>query len=557
MSSRKVKKEEEEAPDVADATDTDLPPTKKARIGQQSAGEEESSKRVPKKEEEVDDDGDEDEEAFGRRARRARRQDGTDDRSRRCPYLDTINRNMLDFDFEKLCSVTMSNQNVYACLVCGKYYQGRGPGTHAYTHSLEEGHHVFINLHTLKFYCLPDNYEVIDSALDDIKFVLYPVYSKDYIAKMDEIGKYSRALDGTRYLPGVVGLNNIKANDYVNVVVQTLNRVAPFRNFFLDTTNTRRIRDRLVQTMGDLIRKVNNPKAFKGHVSPHEFLQAITTSSKKQFRITEQSDPIRLLSWLLNTLDAKLSKHGHTVISDTFKGKMLVTSRKLPPTQDMQEVANIRIDPNAEEYKPKTTEIEYMFLGLDLPPAPLFHDELQQNVIPQVALFELLNKFDGVSSHEYKTYKDTVMKTFRLKTLPKYLIMHIKRFTKNTFFVEKNPTIVNFPVKNVDLSDYIAEEDKESGDSYQFDLLANIVHDGLPGPGKGTYRAHVHHKGSKKWFEIQDLHVVDMLPEMITLSESYIQVWERSPTPVEAPVKAMDMMKEEEVAGQAPASSTA
>lgn len=32
---------------------------------------------------------------------------------------------MLDFDFEKVCSVSLSNLNVYACLVCGKYYQGR------------------------------------------------------------------------------------------------------------------------------------------------------------------------------------------------------------------------------------------------------------------------------------------------------------------------------------------------------------------------------------------------------------------------------------------------
>jgi fatty-acid desaturase len=39
-------------------------------------------------------------------------------------YLETINRNILDFDFEKLCSVSLSNINVYACLVCGKYFQG-------------------------------------------------------------------------------------------------------------------------------------------------------------------------------------------------------------------------------------------------------------------------------------------------------------------------------------------------------------------------------------------------------------------------------------------------
>lgn len=44
--------------------------------------------------------------------------------SRLCPYLDTINRTVLDFDFEKLCSVSLTRINVYACLVCGKYFQG-------------------------------------------------------------------------------------------------------------------------------------------------------------------------------------------------------------------------------------------------------------------------------------------------------------------------------------------------------------------------------------------------------------------------------------------------
>lgn len=57
---------------------------------------------------------------------------------------------VLDFDFEKSCSVSLSNLNVYACLVCGKYYQGRGRNSHAYTHSLEAGHHVYINLRTEK-----------------------------------------------------------------------------------------------------------------------------------------------------------------------------------------------------------------------------------------------------------------------------------------------------------------------------------------------------------------------------------------------------------------------
>lgn len=40
--------------------------------------------------------------------------------ARECPYLDTVNRQALDFDFEKCCSVTLSPHNCYACLVrCG------------------------------------------------------------------------------------------------------------------------------------------------------------------------------------------------------------------------------------------------------------------------------------------------------------------------------------------------------------------------------------------------------------------------------------------------------
>lgn len=45
---------------------------------------------------------------------------------------------------------------------------GRGQKSHAYIHSVQFAHHVFLNLHTLKFYCLPDNYEIIDSSLEDI-----------------------------------------------------------------------------------------------------------------------------------------------------------------------------------------------------------------------------------------------------------------------------------------------------------------------------------------------------------------------------------------------------
>ena len=117
-------------------------------------------------------------------------------------YLDTIDRSVLDFDFEKLCSVTLSNINVYACLVCGKYYQGRGPKSHAYFHALEVGHHVYVNMQTKRVYVLPEGYEVKSKSLDDIKFVVDPRLSREEVAHLDKEVEDAWDLAGKKYRPG-------------------------------------------------------------------------------------------------------------------------------------------------------------------------------------------------------------------------------------------------------------------------------------------------------------------------------------------------------------------
>ncbi|CAG0891762.1 unnamed protein product [Darwinula stevensoni] len=471
--------------------------------------------------------------------------------SRSCPYLDTINRPFLDFDFEKLCSVSLSRINVYACLVCGKYFQGRGQGTHAYTHSVAEGHHVYLNLHTLKFYCLPDNYEIIDSSLDDIKYVLQPTFTKDHISKLDANEKRSRAIDGSVYLPGIVGLNNIKANDYCNVVLQALSHVAPLRNYFLQEESYMGIKRPpgdlmflLVQRFGELLRKLWNPRNFKAHVSPHEMLQAVVLCSKKRFQITKQGDAVNFLSWFLNALHTALGgtkKRNSSIIYKSFQGSMKVHSRKVPPIDlEQKEKDKLLL---MHEYQVETCEeVPWLFLTADLPPPPVFKDELKENIIPQVSFWTLLSKFNGVTEKEYCTYKENYIKRFEITRLPPYIIMCCKRFQKNTFFTEKNPTIINFPIRGIDFGDILTEEVKAKHSNTTYDLLANIVHDGQAGHGKGTFRVHILHKGTGKWYEMQDLHVKDILPQMITLTEAYIQIFELRR---EKPTKTAEVVKME------------
>ena len=60
---------------------------------------------------------------------------------------------------------------------------------------------------------------------------------------------------------------------------------------------------------------------------------------------------------------------------------------------------------------------------------------------------------------------------------------------------------MNLPVKKmlllcrcIDFGELLAPDVRAKYKYTTYDLIANIVHDGEPGPGKGTYRVHVLHK---------------------------------------------------------------
>ncbi|OMO76944.1 Peptidase C19, ubiquitin carboxyl-terminal hydrolase 2 [Corchorus capsularis] len=391
---------------------------------------------------------------------------GTRKVGRDCPYLDTVNRQVLDFDFKKICSVSHWEFDVYACLVCGKYYRGKQEKTPAITHSRQAGHHVFINLETEKVYCLTngDRYEINDPLLDDIHHVLNPRFNQAQVEQLDKNKQWSRALDGSDYLPGMVGLNNIQKTDFGNVNIQSLMRVAPLRNFFLIPENYQYCSSPLVHQFGELTRKIWHARNFKGQVSPHEFLEAVMKASKKRFQKGVQSEPVQFMSWLLKALHADLrtSEESSSIIHECF----------------------------------------------------------------QVPLFNILKKFDGETVTS--TLRPSARMRYRVTRLPQYLILHMRRFTRNLFFREKNPTLVNFPVKNIELKDYIPlpapiKENERLRSKY--DLIANVVHDGKP--DEGFYRVFVQRKSEDLWYEMQDLQVSEALPQMVALSEAYMQIYEQ------------------------------
>jgi U4/U6.U5 tri-snRNP-associated protein 2 len=518
---------------LEDVPGIDSPASKKSRIdvnnytqnGNSLPARTKEQPQIEEEEEEEEDEDEDDERAAPVVIRQDAPLEGFDDL-----YLDTIKRSVLDFDFEKLCSVSLSNINVYACLVCGKYYQGRGPKSHAYFHALEVGHHVYINMQTQKVYVLPEGYEVKNKSLDDIKFVSDPRYTKEQVVAMDRKAKTAWALGGKEYTPGFVGMNNIKSNDYFNVIIQALSHVPPLRNFFmLEDFSTK---PELAKRLSILIRKIWNPRAFKSHVSPHELLQEISLKSNKKFTLTAQSDPVEFLSWFLNNLHLALggskTKPGSSFIQQVFQGKLKVESQAITAKADagdrlrFEDAAVVQTDVN-----------RFMLLTLDLPAAPLFQDELERNIIPQIPLTNILSKYDGLKAQEHLNTR----KRYRLlHPLPPYLLFHIKRFSVNKFVSERNPTIVTFDARNLDMSPYVEPNPQmhPPGEPIWYDLVANVVHEAVRGREdvEGEMEGHewkvqMQDKGREEWVQIQDLFVEKVQKELLYLGETYLQIWER------------------------------
>jgi U4/U6.U5 tri-snRNP-associated protein 2 len=356
----------------------------------------------------------------------------------------------------------------------------------------------------------------------------------------------------------------------------------------------------------------------------HTLVHAISVASNKAYQSGNQAQASDFMAWLLHQLHIGMGgsrtarsgkKYYTSVIQLIFMGQVeIATVQKKREIVVEQEKEDDRLGSDNEDdhdvpQGQTTTQMEeivtqtnFLQLTLDIPEKPLFKDEEGGLVIPQEPLVNILKKFDGMSFTDAisQSTKGPCKRRYRLKSLPNHLILCLGRFTKNKFTMEKNPTIVPFPVQNLDLTNYVFRDDddqksKSKGDSSapplpptemeirnmsiqqlkallrkynrsdlfktvvekseliqvccdfiskslpdllsdKYDLVANITHDipaevGREGQSnpleEGTYRCHVRDKASGTWYDLQDLHVKEIMPQLIGVSESYVLVFEK------------------------------
>ncbi len=175
----------------------------------------------------------------------------------------------------------------------------------------------------------------------------------------------------------------------------------------------------------------------------------------------------------------------------------------------------------------------------------------------------MLSKFDGES---VEVCSDGQRKCYKITRLPSYLILHYKRFKNNQWFLEKNHSLVNFPLKNLDMKPYLKQATPPSIDELEamtvkalrtrcaslkldtsqcteksdlvdklsvyyeeaeipckLDLIANVCHEGKP--KDGHYRVHTYFPPTSTWYEMEDIQVWtdETMAQLVALSETYIQ----------------------------------
>ncbi|XP_040850389.1 ubiquitin carboxyl-terminal hydrolase 4 isoform X2 [Ochotona curzoniae] len=113
-------------------------------------------------------------------------------------------------------------------------------------------------------------------------------------------------------------------------------------------------------------------------------------------------------------------------------------------------------------------------------------------------------------------------KKFDLWSLPKILVVHLKRFSYSRYWRDKLDTAVEFPVRALNMSEFVCDL---SARPYVYDLIAVSNHYGAM--GVGHYTAYAKNKLNGKWYYFDDSNVSPASEEQIVTKAAYVLFYQR------------------------------
>uniref|UniRef100_A0A8C3VI20 Ubiquitin carboxyl-terminal hydrolase n=1 Tax=Catharus ustulatus TaxID=91951 RepID=A0A8C3VI20_CATUS len=113
-------------------------------------------------------------------------------------------------------------------------------------------------------------------------------------------------------------------------------------------------------------------------------------------------------------------------------------------------------------------------------------------------------------------------KKFDLWSLPRILVVHLKRFSYSRYWRDKLDTVVEFPIRGLNMSEFVC--DPRAG-SYVYDLIAVSNHYGAM--GVGHYTAYAKNKVNDKWYYFDDSSVSVASEDQIVTKAAYVLFYQR------------------------------
>ncbi|XP_072342448.1 ubiquitin carboxyl-terminal hydrolase 2-like isoform X1 [Scyliorhinus torazame] len=349
-------------------------------------------------------------------------------------------------------------------------------------------------------------------------------------------GSPVRDMVNSKSSQGLVGLRNLGNTCFMNSMLQCLSNTRELRDYCIQNTYRRELHNRsrtntaLMEEFAKLLQSLwtsssNDP------ISPSEFKTQIQKYAPR-FVGYNQQDAQEFLRFLLDGLHNEVNRVSvrskATVedldhLCDDEKGRRMW--KKYLEREDSRIV-----DHFVGQLKSSLTCSECGYCSTVFDPFWDLSLPISKKGYGEVSLMDcirLFTKEDVLDGDEKPTcyrckFRRKCTKKFTIQKFPKILVLHLKRFSEARIRTSKLSTIVNFPLKDLDLREFSSENNVHA----VYNLYAVSNHSGTT--MGGHYTAYCKNPQSAEWYNYNDSRVTPMSSSQIRTSDAYVLFYELS-----------------------------